>query len=78
MPIEFIFMIKRYNIINKFRALFQKYPATQNYYYSKDICDIFLGQKTPKSIKMKDYLIWDEEEEDLKKIYSKPDIQKKK
>jgi len=42
------------------RSLYSKYSTSQNYYYSKDINDIFSGNNTALVVKFKDYECFDE------------------
>lgn len=49
--------------------LYNRYSSSQNYYYTKDINEIFSAERTPVFIKYKDMLIFDEEEELLKRRY---------
>jgi hypothetical protein len=51
------------------RALFSKYSASQNYYYTKDVNDITSNQRTGAVILFKDYQTLDEEDEFLKRFY---------
>jgi hypothetical protein len=43
------------------KALFSKFSASQNYYYTKDINDILTGGRTSAVIKFKDLLHLDED-----------------
>ena len=54
-------------MINK--ALFAKYSASQNYYYTKDINDICSNNRSTVVIKYKDLECLDDEEEFLKRFY---------
>ena len=51
------------------RALYSKYASSQNYYYTKDINEILANSKTEVVIIHKDFVIYDEEEEYLKRFY---------
>jgi hypothetical protein len=51
------------------KALFSKFSASQNYYYTKDINDILTGGRTSAVIKFKDLLHLDEDDEYLKRGY---------
>ena len=51
------------------RALYQKYSASQNYYYSKDINEILSNQRSSSVIRLKDFLTLDDCEEYLNRIY---------
>jgi hypothetical protein len=51
------------------KALFSKYSASQNYYYTKDINDILGNAHTRAVISYKDYACLIEEDEFLKRYY---------
>ena len=52
------------------RALFSKYSASQNYYYSKDINELISNQRTQVVIRVKDTAAFDEEDEYLNRFYA--------
>ena len=54
-------------MINK--ALYVKFAASQNYYYSKDVNEIFSTTRNKVSIQFKDQQAFDEEDEYLKRVY---------
>ena len=51
------------------RALYSKYASSQNYYYTKDINEILANAKSEVVIIHKDFIVYDEEEEYLKRHY---------
>ncbi|KAL4474130.1 hypothetical protein ABPG72_002855 [Tetrahymena utriculariae] len=50
-------------------ALYSKYSASQNYYFTKDINDILANQRTSAVIQLKDIQTYDEIEEYLNRFY---------
>lgn len=62
-------------MINK--ALYVKFSASQNYYYSKDINEILSETRNKIAIKFKDQSTYDENEENLKRFYSINEIEGK-
>lgn len=50
--------------------LYQKFAQSQNYYYTRDLNDLLGGARTKYSIEFRDWLVYDEEEEYLKRIYA--------
>lgn len=66
-----------YDIVEIGKYLFEKYSSSQNYFYSKDINEILVGDKSKASIDFKDYFVIDEEAEYLKKLYTVSDYKRK-
>ena len=62
-------------MINK--ALYVKFAASQNYYYSKDVNEILSTTRNKIAIKFKDHQTFDEEEEYLKRFYDGKEIRGK-
>ena len=51
------------------KALYEKYCASQSYYYTKDIHDILSNTSTTNTIKIKDLQTYDDDQEYFKRIY---------
>jgi hypothetical protein len=52
------------------KALFVKYAASQNYFYSKEVGDILRKLRNKQAIRFKDLKCYDEEEEYLRRVYT--------
>lgn len=59
------------------RALYQKYAASQNYYYTRDINDLLGNNRTQAVVKFKDLIVLDEEDEYLKRFYKSIEYENK-
>lgn len=51
--------------------LYDKFSQSQNYYYTRDLNDLLQGSRTKFTIKFRDYQVFDEREEYLKRMYSR-------
>ena len=58
-------------------ALYDKYSATQVYYYTNDINDILNHERTSAVEHFKDMLIYDDVDEFLKRFYKKSEYNDK-
>lgn len=52
------------------KALYTKFASSQNYYYTREINDILLGNRSQRLIKFNDFATFDEESEFLKRFYA--------
>jgi len=58
-------------------ALYDKYSATQVYYYTSDINDILNDERSPAVENFKDMLIYDDVDEFLKRMYKRSEFKGK-
>lgn len=59
------------------RALYSKYSASQNYYYTKDVNEILSGTRGKALVQFKDFHQQDASEEYLKRVYRLAEYQGK-
>ncbi len=51
------------------KALYEKYSASQNYYFTKDIHDLLGNAITKNTIKIIDFYTYDDDQEYFKRFY---------